>query len=461
MKFEILKPQSFCVAGKDKPLEDCIFPEAGSGTVHDRLFVVADGMGGQGKGDVASSSLCRTIPEFLFQNTCSDEPLTDDLLQLTLLGAYKQLGQDCTNGGGVMFAMVYFHRQGVMAAHVGNCRIYQYRPKTHTLLYKSRDDFKAATPDMVHPIAPTCKNLTNVKYGDYFLLLTKGAHSTIPEEQLFGILNESINDEAKLHRIRQMLGENKEDCTLSLVRVSGVMIEAIDENRKDESEPTQVVVAPVMKPKAKPQPQPKPQPQSQPKPQPKPQPQSQPKAERVVARETQTNDGRGANAQVEESEKKKGGFPVVPVTALFLVALAVGFYLWSKSQFTSEEPAEEAVVVRKDSVKKDTINIMRNESAKSKVDDDLFKLPETQKEEEQKKAEAEKKRTETERIPELTTDNDGQDEVPVVTETPPATPAPASPAATTETTTPPSTTAPPADNPAPSTVVPRPVIPEE
>ena len=256
MKFEILKPQSFCVAGKDKALEDSIFPEAGAGTIHDRLFLVADGMGGQGKGDVVSASLCRTIPDFLFQNTCSDEPMTADLLQLTLLEAYKHLAQDGKNGGGVMFAMLYFHRQGAMAVHVGNCRIYHYRPKNHTLLYRSRDDFKAATADMVQPIEPTCKNLTNVKYGDYFVLLTKGAHANIAEQQLFDVLNEAINDEAKLRTIEQLLGDAKDDHTVSLVRVSGVMAEAMDEQVAETAQPVPVVVAP--SPKTQPQPQPKP-----------------------------------------------------------------------------------------------------------------------------------------------------------------------------------------------------------
>lgn len=457
MKFEILKPQSFCVGGKDKVLEDNIFPEAGSGTVHDRLFLVADGMGGQGKGDVASASLCRSIPEFLFQNTCSDEPLTADLLHLTLLNAYKQLAQDCTNGGGVMFAMVYFHRQGVMAAHVGNCRIYQFRPKTRTLLYKSRDDFKAATPDMVQPVEPAHKNLTNVKYGDYFLMLTKGAHACINEEQLFGVLCEAINDEAKLRKIRQLIGDNKEDCTVSLVRVSGVMVEAIDEHVKDEAEPIPVAVAPA----------PKPAPKPQPKPAPKPQPKPQPQAEKVVPKEQLAQEHRAEEGTSESvnTEEKKSGFPVVPITALLLVGLAIGFYLWSRSQISpkEEEEVEAPVVVRKDSVKKDTINIMRNESAKSKANDDLFKLPEEQKADEKKKTEAEQKRPETDPVPDVTNEN-ADENVPSATD-PSAATTPAAPSATPPATPPATTTqpaaGPPADNPAPSTVEPRPVIPDD
>ena len=181
-----------------------------------------------------------------------------------------------------------------------------------------------------------------------------------------------------------------------------------------------------------------------------------------VAQVRTPEEGVGESVNTEE---KKSGFPVVPVTALLLVGLAIGFYLWSRSQFNSnEEEVEAPVVVRKDSVKKDTINIMRNENAKSKVNDDLFKLPEAQKTDEQKKPEAEQKRPETERVPEVTTEN-GAENNPAATDPSAATAVPASPAATPPATPSTPTTqpaaGPPADNPAPSTVEPKPVIPEE
>ena len=151
----------------------------------------------------------------------------------------------------------------------------------------------------------------------------------------------------------------------------------------------------------------------------------------------------------------------MPVTALLLVALAVGLYFWSKSQISSKDEEEaEVVVTRKDSVKKDTINIMRNENAKAKANDDLFKLPEEQKPEDKKKPETEQRQESTTAS---TPSQETETTTPATTE-----PAPAAPAATPapQETTPapapaPTTTAPPADNPAPSTVTPRPVIPEE
>ena len=455
MKFEILKPQSFCVAGKDKAMEDAIFPEAGAGTIHDKLFIVADGMGGQGKGNVASGSLCRSIPDYLFQNTCSDEPLSPDLMQLTLLHAYKHLAQDCSDGGGVMYAMVYFHRQGVMAAHVGNSRIYHYRPSTHTLLYKSRDDFKAATADMVQPIEPTRKNITNVRYGDYFVLLTKGAHSCIPDDQLFAILNEGINDEAKLRKIRQLTEGAKEDATVSLVRVSGVMIEAVDEQVAGAAGLASAAAAPAPKPQPKPQPQPQPQPQ--PKPQPKPiAPVGDANARPALNEDTRAE--RFVDEADSRGERKKGASYLVPITALVLVGLAVGLYFWSKSQFAPKEE-EDVVVVKKDTVRKDTINIMRNENAKSKANDDLFKLPEVKKEEEQQKQETEEKRRETVTAPDMTAGDNGNNATPNAGETTTTPPSAPTPPPTSTPTPAPSTVSPPADNPAPATVEPRSVIP--
>ena len=45
MKFEIFKPHALFEQGKVSMQGDSIFPAMGEATIHDRLFVVADGMG--------------------------------------------------------------------------------------------------------------------------------------------------------------------------------------------------------------------------------------------------------------------------------------------------------------------------------------------------------------------------------------------------------------------------------
>ena len=45
MKFEIFKPHALFEQGKVSMQADSIFPAMGEATIHDRLFVVADGMG--------------------------------------------------------------------------------------------------------------------------------------------------------------------------------------------------------------------------------------------------------------------------------------------------------------------------------------------------------------------------------------------------------------------------------
>ena len=62
-------------------------------------------------------------------------------------------------------------------------------------------------------------------------------------------------------------------------------------------------------------------------------------------------------------EKKERSFPIVAVTAATIVALAGIF--WFVSQRPNNDEKEAPVVeVKKDSVKKDTINIMKSETPK-------------------------------------------------------------------------------------------------
>ena len=129
MKFDIFKPLAICEQGKQGIQQNEIFPAKGMGTIHDRLFVVCDGKGGEGIGDLASATVAASLSDFIFQNTCPDEPMDEEMVNKAFVETYNNLSKECKPEASVAMAMLYFHRHGCLAAHIGNSRIYHIRPK--------------------------------------------------------------------------------------------------------------------------------------------------------------------------------------------------------------------------------------------------------------------------------------------------------------------------------------------
>ena len=182
MKFDILKPQVTCGKGKKAVQEDCIFPAVGEATIHDKLFIACDGVGGDGQGYKASECLCQTMSDVFFQETCPDEPLTDEFLDNALVKAQSAMRERCPESLGTSFVMLYLHRHGCLAAHVGSARVYHFRPKERLMLYRSADDNRVFGPAGDSPMEPVKAHITKVQYGDYLVLATK-----VESNLLYGI----------------------------------------------------------------------------------------------------------------------------------------------------------------------------------------------------------------------------------------------------------------------------------
>ena len=484
MKFDILKPQLTCGKGRQAVQEDCIFPAVGEATIHDKLFLACDGEGGDGSGYKASSCFCQTVSDLFFQETCPDEPLTDEFLDHVLRCAQGAMSEQCPESVGTSFALLYLHRHGALAAHVGSAKVYHFRPKERLLLYRSADEDRLFAPGG-EPAVPVKARITHVQYGDYFVLATRGAQECLSEQRLMDILCEPVNDSAKMVRIVKELSRSGDNHSVVLVHVSGVMNEALDEQLPDNEQQLMAAVtidtagaasaasaataggaaqAPVTDSQAEGQGGGVPRRE-------KAAPQEQP-----ARRQAYPADDEAPRYQHDDDDEK-GGFPVVLVTALVIVALGVIAWFWMRESTDRDEEEVPAVEVKKETPKKDTINIMKSEKPKA-----LNILDENKpKEEKPAKTEAdlERERRERERrereladstlyqptgegstTPATVPSATGSETAPV-----PATqPAhPAQPTTTQPTTTQPATTQPTTAQPtttAPGTVTPRPVIPE-
>ena len=471
MKFDILKPQVTCGKGKKAVQEDCIFPAVGEATIHDKLFIACDGVGGDGQGYKASECFCQTMSDVFFQETCPDEPLTDEFLDNALVKAHSAMRERCPESLGTSFAMLYLHRHGCLAAHVGSARVYHFRPKERLMLYRSADDNRVFGPAGDSPMEPVKAHITKVQYGDYFVLATKGAYDALSERRLMDILCEPVNDNGKMVRIVKELSGCEDNHSVILVHVSGVMNEAMDEHLPDNEDKLMAAVtvaagavaaeaaakataevadktttaAPQRPVSEKPQPAVAEEPQKRHAPKPRPVEEEPPRHR-------------------HHEEEEKSGFPVVLVTALAIVVLALLAWFWMSKQTRHKDEEVPAVEVKKDTVKKDTMNIMKSQKPKAlDIIDENKPKEETKKEKAipdslRKKNESadtsynkfiERPAVQESGVSPSNEGNNGGDvrpAQPVETPTPPANTQPASTSQGTA---------------APGTVTPRPVIPED
>ena len=449
MKFDLLLPQAITDTPKDT-LQGGIFPSSGEATIHDKLFIVAhDADEKKDAKKQVSSLFCQNVAEYFFQNTCSDEPLTDELLQGALGYAAEQMAQLSPEGVGVEFAMIDLHRHGCMAVHAGKASIYHIRPKTRTLLYRSPVNENKFSQDDNSLKKVVKTRITNIQYGDYFLIVAASGKEMISEQLLMDIICEPVNDKTKQARLKKALSDDNDHFTAYLIHISGVMNEALDEQLpEDESKmmaagfsmPTSAQTAETPKQQTAPK-------------------QSVPKQEKAPQKtHTLPED------EIEEpATKNKREFPVVTVTALSIVLLAGLFWYFSQRPKSHDDdaPVEE---VKVEKPQKDTLNIMKGDKPKP------LDLPEDKKDKKDEENKPKKEETKVAKpdstqaiVERILQQQQEQSEMktsegdnPQSTVTPIETPAP------TPTNSSQGTAAPPAGQPGNTDgVTPRPVIPED
>ena len=125
MNCKIFPPQSIHEIGQRTNQEDSI------AQLDNRLFVLCDGMGGHEKGEVASQTACQSLVKWFQQHVNPEEPFSDDLLREAIDYAYTELDKYADGNPrqmGTTLTLLYIHRQGVTAAHIGDSRIYHLSP---------------------------------------------------------------------------------------------------------------------------------------------------------------------------------------------------------------------------------------------------------------------------------------------------------------------------------------------
>ncbi len=111
-------------------------------------FVVADGLGGQERGDIASSYLCRALIAQAPKQVAAIRADREMGLQAYLLQAYQIMRQQILTEWGPMdthttFALVWLDETQILSAHVGDSRIYCVNDTA--LLWRTSDHTRVQT----------------------------------------------------------------------------------------------------------------------------------------------------------------------------------------------------------------------------------------------------------------------------------------------------------------------------
>jgi len=195
-----------------------------------RLFIVADGMGGHARGDVASKTAVLLINDFLEERIPQEDRsfLESDAIVLRLLqegvekasrGIYEysqDLGQGTIMGTTVSLALI--RNRKLYTAHVGDGRIYRLRKeriekltKDHSRVQELVDrgvigEDEAAGHKLSHVLTralgsgesvETDLNIFDIRRGDVFLMATDGLFRVMSVEGVKSILKSRVPAEKR------------------------------------------------------------------------------------------------------------------------------------------------------------------------------------------------------------------------------------------------------------------------
>ena len=251
MNITLRQPYSFCQKGRRANQEDARYPDADRPSALTHAFVVCDGVGGHDKGEVASRTVADAIGAYMERVDFTNE-FTPAELTLVLDCAFRALNRRMagdTHEMATTLTFVCVHGCGVLAADIGDSRIYHVRPGVG-IMYQSDDHSLVnalvhsgvITPQQAidHPqkniitrcmgyVAPgeerptaTTMQIADVEPGDYFFMCTDGVLDKVSDRALLDILSSDKPDGEKIAELARMSEDSSDNNTAILIGVAGV-----------------------------------------------------------------------------------------------------------------------------------------------------------------------------------------------------------------------------------------------
>lgn len=251
MKIEIRQPYSFRQIGRSPRQEDARFPDLDVPGRDTRVFVVCDGVGGHGSGDIASALVAAAVGEYMCGLNLS-RPLSAETVGKAVGHAMQKL-REASDGKpsdmSTTLAMVCLHGGGVMAAHIGDSRIYHIRPDAG-IMYRSEDHSLVnvlvhtgnITPQeaMNHPQSnvitrsigcsasgerrspASVMQISDVERGDYLFVCSDGLTKVVDDDMLVQILSGDATDFEKTAALARLCRDSVDNSTAFLIPVAGI-----------------------------------------------------------------------------------------------------------------------------------------------------------------------------------------------------------------------------------------------
>ena len=250
MKIKISLPVCFSEIGQKENQEDALYPPRELANAEQRVFVLCDGMGGHAHGEVASQCVAHTVGKYVEEalGNMAEEALQpsmpcpmrlmreffDEALEM----AYAELdrrddaARDEARSGATMGTTLTFLgicSDGLLAVHIGDSRIYQFRPgkgvvfctRDHSLVselvlageiteeeartHPRRNVItRAVQPHQEHPARATFDALTDVRQGDVLMLSCDGVTEQVTDEELAELMLQSWPLAERVETLRKL-----------------------------------------------------------------------------------------------------------------------------------------------------------------------------------------------------------------------------------------------------------------
>ncbi|MBQ0074680.1 MAG: SUMF1/EgtB/PvdO family nonheme iron enzyme [Prevotella sp.] len=230
------------------------------GTAHtdERLFIVCDGMGGHDRGELASRVVTQTMSRSLLRSASIEGAFNDEILKIAVSESLAALAKkdmpDEVMKMGTTMTMLKFHANGVTVGHIGDSRVYHFRPAQQSqpakMLFRTEDH--TVVNDMVHNGQITyaqarqsskkhvlsrammaCQerepeveinHITDIKTGDIFMLCSDGMYENMSDDDFLKLMTDpNYTDVQRIQRLLHDCIDNKDNRTAIIIRVQEII----------------------------------------------------------------------------------------------------------------------------------------------------------------------------------------------------------------------------------------------
>lgn len=251
MKISIGKPLGYSHIGMKDNQEDTVWPAFQDVGISQRVFLLCDGVGGNDHGEVASKVVSSTIGKFLCARLDINEIVNGSDIQDAVNLSYNELNKVAATSDGKPMATtltcVVLDKKGIIAAHMGDSRIYLVRPQ-EGIIYQSEDHSlvnallnsgeltpeeaktfprknvitKAIQAGSCSKLSAEVRRILDVKSGDYIFMCCDGVLENLTNERLFEILSSQVSNTDMLKMLEaEGLGKTKDNFTAYLIPIVG------------------------------------------------------------------------------------------------------------------------------------------------------------------------------------------------------------------------------------------------